>query len=68
MVMPLKRFQAGARCHTGSSPIRHTIRPWFEILALVFMQKPKIKGIRVGAHEINITQYADFTTVFLKKN
>ena len=35
--------------------------------SLLFMQKPKIKGIRVGARDINITQYADDTTVFLKK-
>ena len=38
-----------------------------EILALAFMQKPKIEGIRVGAREINIAQYADDTTVFLKR-
>ena len=37
-----------------------------EILALAIKQNPKIEGIRVGASEIKITQYADDTTVFLK--
>ena len=37
-----------------------------EILALAIKKNPKIEGIRVGAREIKITQYADDTTVFLK--
>ena len=37
-----------------------------EILALAIKKKPNIEGIRVGAREIKITQYADDTTVFLK--
>ena len=37
-----------------------------EILALAIKKNPQIKGIRVGAQEIKITQYADDTTVFLK--
>ena len=37
-----------------------------EILALAIKKNPNIEGIRVGAREIKITQYADDTTVFLK--
>ena len=37
-----------------------------EILALAIKKNPKIEGIKVGAGEIRITQYADDTTVFLK--
>ena len=37
-----------------------------EILALAIKKNPKIEGIRVGAREIKITQYADDTAVFLK--
>ena len=37
-----------------------------KILALAIKKNPKIEGIRVGAREIKITQYADDTTVFLK--
>ena len=37
-----------------------------EILALAIKINPKIEGIRVGAREIKITQYAVDTTVFLK--
>ena len=37
-----------------------------EILALAIKKNPKIEGIRVGAREIKITQYADDTSVFLR--
>ena len=37
-----------------------------EILALAIKQNSKIEGIRVGAREMKITQYADDATVFLK--
>ena len=37
-----------------------------EILALAIKKNPQIEGIRLGAQEIKITQYADDTTVFLK--
>lgn len=37
-----------------------------EILALAIKQNSKIEGIKVGAREIKMTQYADDTTVFLK--
>ena len=37
-------------------------------LSSLLKQKPRIEGTKVGAREINITQYADDTTVFLKKN
>ena len=36
-----------------------------EILALAIKKNPKIEDIRVGAHELKITQYVDDTTVFL---
>ena len=38
-----------------------------KFLYLRLKKNPKIEGIRVGAREIKITQYADDTTVLLKK-
>lgn len=37
-----------------------------EILARAIKQNTNIEGIKIGTHEIKITQYADDTTLFLK--
>ena len=66
MVLPLTFFNL-ERGVIQSRPLLGTLCVLgIEILALAIKKNPKIEGIRVGAREIKMTQYADDTTVFLK--